>query len=133
MTQGLGFLGLAALIVGNWRPIGIAWAAGIFGYSQAAALRPEGPTSVHGMLLAGAIVFVLVALYSLATQRYVVLAGVSAVAGLTIWAYGAASVVNNQFVYITPYVVTLLVVTVLSQRLRPPAAAGQIWRKGQGT
>jgi simple sugar transport system permease protein len=31
----------------------------------------------------------------------------------------------------TPYVVTLLVLAVATQRLRPPAADGKPWRKGQ--
>ena len=30
----------------------------------------------------------------------------------------------------TPYVVTLLVLSLASQRLRPPAADGQVYRKG---
>ena len=39
--------------------------------------------------------------------------------------------VDTQIVYITPYVVTLLVLTFASQRLRPPAAEGKPWFKGQ--
>jgi simple sugar transport system permease protein len=34
-------------------------------------------------------------------------------------------------VYITPYLVTLVVLAFSSQRLRPPAADGLPWRKGQ--
>ena len=37
---------------------------------------------------------------------------------------------NNQLVFITPYLVTLLVLTFASQQLRPPAAEGKPWRKG---
>ena len=32
----------------------------------------------------------------------------------------------------TPYVITLLVLAFASQRLRPPAADGQVYRKGGG-
>jgi ABC-type uncharacterized transport system permease subunit len=32
----------------------------------------------------------------------------------------------------TPYITTLVVLVFASQRLRPPAAAGKPWRKGQG-
>ena len=39
--------------------------------------------------------------------------------------------VNNQIVFITPYLVTLLVLAFASQRLRPPAADGQPWCKGR--
>ena len=38
---------------------------------------------------------------------------------------------NNQIVFVTPYVVTLLVLAFASQRLRPPAAEGRPWFKGQ--
>jgi ABC-type uncharacterized transport system permease subunit len=37
---------------------------------------------------------------------------------------------NNQLVFITPYLVTLIVVSVGGQRLRPPAQEGIPWRKG---
>ena len=36
-----------------------------------------------------------------------------------------------EFVAIPPYVVTLVVLAVFTQRLRPPAADGMPWRKGQ--
>ena len=46
------------------------------------------------------------------------------------WLYAIAERPNNQFVYITPYLVTLIVVSVRGQSLRPPAQAGIPWRKG---
>ena len=44
--------------------------------------------------------------------------------------YAVVDEINNQFIYMTPYVVTLLVVTLFAQRLRPPAAEGIPYRKG---
>ena len=41
--------------------------------------------------------------------------------------------VSNEFTGMTPYVATLLVLAFASQRLRPPAADGQIYRKGEAT
>jgi ABC-type uncharacterized transport system permease subunit len=38
---------------------------------------------------------------------------------------------NNQLVFVTPYVVTLVAVSVGAQRLRPPAEEGIPWFKGQ--
>ena len=53
--------------------------------------------------------------------------------GLAFVYYLSAKTVNNQIVFITPYLVTLLVLAFASQHLRPPAAEGKPWRKGDIT
>ena len=45
--------------------------------------------------------------------------------------YFTTDKVQPEFVQATPYIITLLVLSVASQRLRPPAAEGRPWRKGQ--
>jgi len=40
--------------------------------------------------------------------------------------------VPSELVGITPYLTTLLVLAFASQRLRMPAADGQVYRKGEG-
>jgi len=60
-------------------------------------------------------------------------AGALVMGGLAFVYYLSAKSVNNQIVFITPYLVTLLVLTFASQHLRPPAADGKPWRKGDIT
>ena len=46
-VAGRGFLGLATLIFGNWRPAGIAAGAGLFGFFQGITLR-RSPSASYG-------------------------------------------------------------------------------------
>ncbi len=49
-TNGRGYIGLAAMIFGNWRPTGLFMGSTLFGYTQALPFR-EGTVSVHALLL----------------------------------------------------------------------------------
>ena len=60
-TDGRGFIGLAALIFGNWRPGGLAAGAGLFGYSDALQIRSA--TAVVALLLVLTFLLLLVAAY----------------------------------------------------------------------
>ena len=48
-----------------------------------------------------------------------------------VW-YATTETVPGELVGMTPYLTTLLVLAFASQRLRMPAADGQIYRKGEG-
>ena len=53
-TGGRGYIGLAAMIFGNWRPGGLLMGSGLFGYTETLGLR-QGGESVHALLLAAAV------------------------------------------------------------------------------
>jgi ABC-type uncharacterized transport system permease subunit len=130
-TAGRGFIGLAAMIFGNWRPGGLAAGAGLFGYTDALQLR-RGEESVHALLLLVGVVLVGLAIW-LALRRRTLGALLCMVLGVaTLVLYFTTDRVPGDFTTMTPYIATLLVLALASQRLRMPAADGLPYRRGQG-
>jgi general nucleoside transport system permease protein len=128
-TGGRGYIGLAAMIFGNWRPGGLLMGSGLFGYTETLGLR-QGGTSVHALLLAVAVLALALAINQLrhGDRLAAVVIGVVGI-GLGI-VYFLIDEVPGDFTRMTPYVITLIVLAFASQRLRPPAADGQVYRKG---
>lgn len=128
-TGGRGYIGLAAMIFGNWRPGGLIMGSGLFGYTETLGLR-QGGTSVHALLLALAVLAFAAAVWQM-RQGQRVASSVTVLIGILIGAvYFMIDEVPGDFTRMTPYVITLLVLAFASQRLRMPAADGQIYRKG---
>jgi simple sugar transport system permease protein len=186
-TVGKGFLGLATLVVGNWRPVGVGIGALIFGFFDGITQRLSPEDLVLALLLAAALLLFAGTAYAFATKGVAgmkfVAVGLSAlgvfvvlralfyelggnVAVFVIWLLGGLAisvagllvarrcgglgaaimamaavaalfiylrldVIPDEFVPMLPYVVTLVVVASRGQALRPPAAAGEPWFKGQ--
>lgn len=129
-TGGRGFIGLAAMIFGNWRPGGLATGAGLFGYTDAMQLR--GADAVHALLLLLCIALLVLAVVQMLAGRRVI-AAVATVLGVAFgWWFFVTDALPPELVGAAPYVVTLLVLALASQRLRMPKADGQVYRKGEG-
>ncbi|KRF27261.1 ABC transporter permease [Phycicoccus sp. Soil802] len=130
-TGGRGYIGLAAMIFGNWRPGGLLTGAALFGYTDAVQLR--GGATVHAFLLLFAVLLVAIGVWQIVRNQRVVQGGLAIVVGVLVgWWYFAVDAVPAELTGTTPYVTTLLVLAFASQRLRMPAADGQIYRKGEG-
>jgi general nucleoside transport system permease protein len=182
-TGNRGYIGLAAMIFGNWRPGGALAGSGLFGYTETLGLR-QGGSSVHALLLAIAAIALAFGVWQLRRgNRTALIVGLAAIAvglplafvfgdalgdgfdgqggvltGLVVVAavgliairrhenfasvlllviglafavlYFSIDEVPGDFTRMTPYLVTLLVLAFAAQRLRMPAADGQIYRKG---
>ncbi|WP_229891056.1 ABC transporter permease [Streptomyces mashuensis] len=130
-TGGRGYIGLATMIFGNWRPGGVAMGAGLFGFMDSLQLRSGGPT-VHALLLLVAVLLVGLALWRFKGGKVKVAVASAVVAVLLIGWYAGTKTVPLEFVDATPYVATLLVLSLSATRLRMPKADGKPYRKGQG-
>lgn len=127
-VAGRGYIGLAALLFGNYRPGGLLAGAGLFGFADALQLRDSA--AIHALLL-----FIVVILLFVAFRKFKGGKQLSAVlslgsAAFTLWFYFAVDELPGQLVTMTPYIATILVMALASQRLRMPAADGMPYRRG---
>ena len=128
-TGGRGYIGLAAMLFGNWRPGGLLMGSGLFGYTETLGLR-QGGTSVRALLLAVAVLAVVGGAVLIMRRKTVGGAVTIGIGVLVAAVYFLIDEVPGDFVTMAPYVTTLLVLAFASQRLRMPAADGQVYRKG---
>jgi simple sugar transport system permease protein len=130
-TAGRGFIGLATVIFGNWNPWSVTLGSLIFGFTDALRTRQE---LTVGVLLAGlGLLFALVAIRRGLGRdlRGAILFGVPA-ASMLAW-FWLVRVVPSELVSFAPHLTTLLVLAFARQRLRPPAALGDPFRRGEAS
>jgi general nucleoside transport system permease protein len=137
-VAGRGFLGLAAVIIGNWQPFVMMLGAFLFCLAQAVAIGISN--EAKGLLVAAGAALAMLGVSRIInafrtgerTNGLIISSALMIVLGAAV-AIGSvnAETINVQLVYSLPYVLTLFVLWFASTRQRPPASAGIPWRKGQ--
>lgn len=127
-TGGRGFIGIATAIFGNWNPVGVLSGAALFGFFE--ALQLVGPKSLPNVFLFAAMLALLVSIMKAVQQQ--VIPAVNGFIGTVLLAVLWITVdeVPEPLTKAAPYIVTLVVLSFASQRLRPPAMAGAPYRPG---
>jgi simple sugar transport system permease protein len=127
-VAGRGYIGLAALLFGNYRPSGLLAGAGLFGFADALQLRDS--TAIHALLLFIVVILAFVAFRKFKAGKQLIAVLSLGSAAFTLWFFFAVDELPGQLVTMTPYIATILVMALASQRLRMPAADGMPYRRG---
>ncbi len=128
-TLGKGFIGLATMIFGNWRPVGTALGGLLFGFAE--TLRLRDPSAAHGLLLLVAIGLSILLIRAIVRRNHRVAGWLAVLAAGMLYWYLSTDSVPNQLPTVIPHIAVLVLLIFATQRLRMPAADGQPYRKGE--
>jgi simple sugar transport system permease protein len=117
------------MLFGNYKPFGVLMGSGLFGFADALQLR--SPKAVHGLLIIVAIFLLILSIKTFFEKKYKV-STVSLLlsAAFLIW-FMNSTTIPNQFVYFTPHITTLIVLSFANQRIKLPEKIGVPYKRGE--
>ena len=141
MSAGRGFIALAAVIFGRWRPVGVLAACLVFGGADSLQLRLQAAGSIpREVWIVAAAVPVVALAYALARGRLSRIERVDLVVGASVVSAGTvlavirpAWTIPPQLWLTMPYVVAIVVLAGFVGRTRLPAALGLPYRRAAET
>lgn len=128
-TANKGFIGLATMIGGNWRPGGILASSFLFGFPE--ALNRVARPALPSLFLIGAIVCLAWFRSAVERQKWIGVLTAGTLSGVLFAAWNHVDTIPESLTTGVPYLLTLIVLATASQRLRPPAHAGRPYRSGE--
>ena len=142
MAAGRGFIALAALIFGKWRPVQTMLACLLFGFADALTIQLQGVPVSEGFLrsavfVAGLLVTMFIVYQLSFIRARAVRIGIGLIIGvalgLTIGYFGVRGIgqmeLPVQFIQMIPYIVTIIVLAGFIGQSRAPRALGTAYQK----
>lgn len=124
---GRGFIGLATVVFGNWNPFGVLGGSLLFGATD--ALRTRQEESVMALVLLGALLLVVRTGWLLFRQQRSKAIWTGAFGSAALLWFSLGPSIPSELLSVAPYLMTLIVLILARQNLRPPQAVGQTYRR----